>query len=89
LTQDEASQRKERFVNEGEIEQEKYFLGGKFQYPGLCFAWLPITLLLLRERNGVTTGTFLTPSRGSSSFVTPVDIRGSFLPGSTGQFHGH
>jgi len=91
VTQDEAGQRKERFVNGGEIEQEKYFLGGKFQYPGLCFACLPTTLLLLQEGNGVTAGTFLTLSRGSSvrDSGRHWGITSSFLPSSTGQLHGH
>jgi hypothetical protein len=47
-------------VDGGEIEQEKYFLEGKFQYPGLCFACLPAgSPAFARGGKGVAAGDFL------------------------------
>lgn len=74
----------------GEIEQEKYFLEGKFQYPGLP-AYLPVPLLL-QGRNGVAAGDFLNTLE-KSLFVRDSGrhwgITSSFLPGSMGHLRGH
>lgn len=81
----------------GEIEQEKYFLEGKFQYPGLCFACLLACLptnfpAFAKGENGVAAGDFLNTLE-RSLFVRDSGrhwgITSSFLPGSMGQLRGH
>lgn len=78
MTQDEAGQSK------GEIRERRRNWTRKI-LPGreISISWLVLCLptipLLLQEGNGVTAGTFLTLSRGSSSSVTLVDIGDHFF----------